>query len=229
MNTNTKLTLTAASLLMTSIACHAAALVEYDWSGTSSLVDPTGATAGNWQTLFGGISGGSRTYYNTPLNDTKTDFGTFTVTADAGNLLNLDSFTFDYATYSFTVSSASFVLDVSVNGTPVYTSGDVAGFAGGYTDFLTTLDLSSTGSFGNTFQGLSAATVTFAVTSTNTEGINNPFRLITSSSTGEAAGTWPDKTNMLLQGTVIPEPSTLGLAALSGLGLIAIRRRKFML
>ena len=155
--------------------------------------------------------GGLATGVGADLDDAiaNNQYFSFTVSADAGNILDLDNLTFD--TLDGGVAAAQdFAVRSSLDGFAAnldLLDGMGGIIAGGIGDISTAADVDLSGS-----QFDSVTTVEFRIYLDNREQDGN-------------AGSGTGIDNLILNGEVVPEPSTALLSAFAGLGLLARRRR----
>ena len=199
-------------------------IASYDFTGAGAASSDTevNSTAGPYTVSTGGtsgISGSSETAYSARAATTTSeagavaagDFHEFTVTPDAEFIMNLESLEFKQA-----ATSAAGGGDWSSS---LFVRSSVDSFAANV-GAISTVD-SVTNAAAGTDVALDLSDVAF-------QGITDPvtFRLYLYESGGSAAQEFHRLDDVVLNGTVVPEPSTLALAALGLLGITVCGRRR---
>lgn len=226
-----KILIAIAVLAVPVLSSQAAVIANYDFEGNvaTSIINPTGATAGdvgvgsglnlNLGAGAGGdILGGNSNGFGFTLATTAgvpttladafaaDDYITFTVTPDAGNSIEFTTLDFDIRVNAVANGINEYAVFSSVDG------------------FASTADAFETGA-------ITVAAATTAVSQIDLSGLGpvtsaTEFRIYVygSSVTGNS-NTGSDYDNIVLQGTVVPEPSSAALLGLGGLAFILRRRR----
>lgn len=217
------------SIVFFSQAAHAS-LILYDFNGGSTMSTDTdvNSTATSYSPSIGGVSSSTDSGFaratDFPSANTLTTLSEFSVTANSGYLLDLDSLDFSYGVTQVPAldtrnSQFQIYTDVDSYTTPIFDSGLLSGT--GNRSLSTNIDLT-----GTSYNNLSDITFRIrGLVSDNTGAANqNIMRILSTQTTG--GGNLAGATDLVLNGTsfAIPEPSGAPLFALAALLLGLCRR-----
>lgn len=177
-------------------------------AGSANLITPAGPTAGSsaesqWLAARSNTADG---LLNPPSSTT--DYFGFIIAGTGGNTLNLNAFKFDMAVMNTSgATTANAALMVSVDG-------------GAFSQYGTTLSLSQA------VVGVSAVTTKTIDLSSITGANSVEFRLNVSDNRGLSVAAHVYQ-GLQLDGSIVsvPEPTTMALVLLGGMGLLAARRK----
>ena len=217
--------------LLSASVVSADVLASYDFASDLTATTEDANVTANDFTVGAGITGSGRSsgskslFARASLTDganqislanaiTANDYFSFTVDVDAGYEMDLTNFQFDLGytrNGSFDGKQFRTYLMTSIDG---FTTADFYDFD--------TVDVTVNGAvltYPNGTKTISLAGAQFQNITTSTE-----FRLYIADNTGSADFIHRID-NVTLNGTVIPEPGTIGLVSAAGLGILFIRRR----
>ena len=212
---------------------QAAIIAHYDFHNGSvaSIDSQPNSTAGNYINVLGSVSSASHSHWVQPMVFETTGFheaATFTATANGGYWMDLSSLEFHYAGqlqygpgYTDATWTYAVFTDVDDYASPIFSDAVHAGdLAEPHWAKSVNIDLS-----GPQFQGFDEITFSIRVATDPRTGSSGRYMRVVSSKTSESTIPAVDG-DLILRGTVIPEPGSAVMLMAGVLGLLLWRRRR---